>query len=223
MFSIESINKNIGIQDCLIFPIGHKCSSALSSRIANMRECSLPFDWCEHVFPKKVIDILKNKFEDFIPDTFNNLVREGNTNAFYYKNKYDVHICHIDKTKSEEVIAGYKRRVLRAIDILDNSTRNICFLYINEGYFWNKDFRNEDFNKNTFNELVELDTYIKTIYPNLNYKILFIDFVKHDVPDSSNIVNVVINSTELHDVHVDSAVDNFRFYCSKILQVLFEK
>jgi hypothetical protein len=202
--------------------MGHKCSSALSAKMADMRSFSLPFDWCEHLFPKKVIDIFSNNFEDFIPDTFANLVREGNSNVFYYKNKYDVHICHIDVAKADEIIAGYKRRVLRAIDIL-NSDKNVCFLYINEGYLWNKDFRDETFNKQTFSELVELDTFIQIKYPNLKYTIIFIDFVKHDVPTPSNILQIVIKSKQLYDVHIDGAVDYLRLYCSKILQAIVHK
>jgi hypothetical protein len=185
-----------------------------------MRNFSLPFDWCEHVFPKKVINIFENNFENFIPDTFDILVRE-NSGGYYYKNKYDINICHIDIKKTEDIIAAYKRRVLRAIDIL-NGDKNVCFLYVNEGYLWNKDFRVEEVNKETFEELIELDNYIKIKYPNLNYKIIFIDFVKHEVPPESNIVSMVVKAPKLYDEHIDSVVNDFRLHCSKLLNAIIK-
>ena len=221
MFSSDIDGCSIELENCVFFSIGHKCSSAIAARTAGLRSFALPFDWCEHVFPQKVINVLENNFEDFIPDTFDNLlVPEEKENICYYKNKYDIHICHIDSTKTEEIIAAYKRRILRAIDVL-NGTQNVCFLYANEGYLWNKDFRYEDFNKQTFAELVAFDTYIKTKYPQLKYKIVFIDFVKHDVPAQSNIVNMVVHSTEVYDVHIDGVVNDFRIHCAKLLNAIF--
>ena len=215
MFSSD-IKESISIKDAVFFPIGHKCSSAMALNVVGMRHFSLPFDWCEHLFPKKVIEIFEDNFEKFIPD--DDLVCVNTDWGYYHKNKYDVHISHIDIGKIAETIASYKRRILRAIDLL-NGTKTLLFLYINEGYLWNKDFRDEDFNKKTFEELVELDTYIKTRYPELKYKILFIDFVKHDVPPTSNIVNMIVKSTHLYDVHIDNIVSEFRIHCSKLLHL----
>jgi hypothetical protein len=217
MFSSDIITERISNENAVFFPIGHKCSSAMALKNAGMRHLSLPFDWCEHLFPKKVIEIFEDNFEKFIPDAEDDLVCVNTAYGYYHKNEYDVHVCHIDIDIIAETIASYKRRILRAIDLL-NGTKTLLFLYVNEGYLWNKEFRNEDFNKNTFEELVELDTYIKKRYPQLKYKILFIDFVKHDVPETSNIVNMVIQSTDLYDVHIDSVVADFRIHCSKLLQ-----
>jgi hypothetical protein len=218
MFSSEIPNP-IKLDKCVTFPIGHKCSSALSANIAGIRHFSLPLDWCEHLFPKKLIRVFENNFEDFLPDKLEELVRENTSNVFYYKNKYDIHICHIDINKQDEIIRAYKRRVLRAIELL-SGTGNICFLYINEAYLWDRDFRSEEFNKKTFDELVELDTYIKTKYPTINYKILFIDFVKHKVPIESNIVMITVKSRALYDVHLDDPVNEFRNYCAKIIKMI---
>jgi hypothetical protein len=207
---------DFNLKECVVFPVGHKCSSALAAISAGVRLFSLPFDWCGTLFPKKVISVFSNDFVDFVPDTFDNLLKHD-LFGDYYINKYDIRISHIDKNKGDDTILTYKRRIDRAMEIL-NGTQPVCFLYINEGYLWDKKFRKDGFNKQIFEELLELDRFIASKYPQLKYKILFIDFVKHTVPAESNIIPIVVHSTKLTNVHIFEDVTAFREYCGKMLK-----
>jgi hypothetical protein len=77
MFSYNRYNPN-GIpiiSDSHVIPFGHRCSSALVCKYANLRKFSLPFDWTIPTFPGKIQRILENDFQDFIPDVRNHVVR----------------------------------------------------------------------------------------------------------------------------------------------------
>ena len=76
------INKN----NYYVIPFGHRCSSALSCKYANIRSFSLPFDWAIPLFPSKIKKVLENNFNDFIPDVHNNI----------FKNKYDFSLAHFN-------------------------------------------------------------------------------------------------------------------------------
>jgi len=65
---------------------------------------------------------------------------------------------------------------------------------------------------------------MKKKYTNINYNILYFNFIEHKIPEDSNIINIVLNSTNLYDsndLYESSVVDNFRRYCGEILTELF--
>jgi hypothetical protein len=192
-----------------IIPFGHRCTSALACKYANIRIFSLPFDWTIPLFPKKIQNVLENNFEDFIPDVHNGI----------FVNKYDFMLVHFN-SNIDVGIEEYKRRIDRFNYILNQPTK-IYFVYINEDYLYNNNFREDEFNNNIFNEMLELEKFIKDKYVNVDFNILYFNFKHHNIPTNSNIINIVLHSTNLYNTHDDAPVEYFRNYCGKILSELF--
>jgi hypothetical protein len=197
------INKN----DYYIIPFGHRCSSALACKYANIRNFSLPFDWCIPLFPKKIQNVLKNNFDDFIPDVHNNI----------FNNKYDITLFHFNSDINTG-IEEYKRRIERFNNII-NEPKKIYFVYINEDYLYDTRFRDDKFNDDIFNEMLELENFIKNKYINIDFNILYFNFKQHNIPTNSNIINIVLNSSNFFDTPQNQ--EDLRIYCGKILTELF--
>jgi hypothetical protein len=211
MFSYKINNPNnfIITNDAYAIPFGHRCTSALACRHANVRHFSLPFDWTIPLFPKKIQKVLENNFDDFIPDVYNGI--------FY--NKYDFLLDHFNSN----IINGieeYKRRIDRFNNLM-NQHKKLYFIYINEDYIYNINYRNDEFNDNIFNEMLELETFIKDKYINIDYNILYFNFKHHNIPINSNIINIVLDKSDIYYINNAPPVDEFRKDCGKILKDLF--
>jgi hypothetical protein len=195
--SCENANKDI-----------NDVPNALACKYANIRKFSLPFDWNIPLFPNKIQKILENNFDDFIPDVKNNI----------FNNKYGVHLAHFNSNINDG-IDEYKRRIDRFNNII-NQSKKIYFVYINEDYLYDEVYRRDDFNDNIFNEMLELEKFIKDKYINIDYNILYFNFKHHNIPTNSNIINIVLHSTNLYDEECPEAYE-LRPYCGKILAHLF--
>ena len=212
MFSYTINNPNnfiIQNDDYYIIPFGHRCSSAIACIYANIRKFSLPFDWCIPLFPKKIKKVLENSFDDFIPDVYNGI----------FNNKYDFFLVHFNSNINDGV-EEYKRRIDRFNDTI-NQPKKIYFIYINEDYLYNSNYRQDDFNNDIFNEMLELEQFIKNKYINIDYNILYFNFKHHNVPSNSNIINIILCTTNLYDTESIAPVGNLRIYCGEILAKLF--
>jgi hypothetical protein len=201
-------NFNI-INDCFAIPFGHRCTSALACKYADIRKFSLPFDWNIPAFPSKIQKVLENNFDDFIPD-----VHKG-----IFVNKYDIKFPHFNPNINDGV-EEYKRRIDRFNDII-NKPKKIYFIYINEDYLYVNSYRQDEFNDNIFNEMLELEKFIKNKYINIDYNILYFNFKHHNIPKNSKILNIVLHTTNLYDSHNGAPYVNLRNYCGKILSELF--
>jgi len=211
MFSyvINNPNNFVINDDYVVIPFGHRCSSAIACKFASIRNFSLPFDWTMPLFPNKIQKVLENNFDDFIPDVHNGI--------FY--NKYDFLLAHFNPNINDG-IEEYKRRIYRFIDII-NQSKKIYFVYINEDYLYDNNFRQDEFNFNIFNEMLELEKFMKDKYININYNILYFNFKHHNIPTNSNIINIVLHTTNLYDNENDAPFNDLRIYCGKILVELF--
>jgi len=216
MYSYEMNNPNniVIVNDYNIIPFGHRCTSAIACNYANIRKFSLPFDWCGLLFPKKFQNVLENNFEDFIPD-----ISDVSNGIFH--NKYKFSLRHFNPDISTG-IEQYKRRIARFNNVI-NQPKKIYFIYINEDYLFNSFFSKEEYNNNIFNDMLELETFMKNKYVNIDYTILYFNF-RHDIiPSSSNIINIVLRTTNLYDTR-DANTNihqELRIYCGKILSELF--
>jgi hypothetical protein len=211
MFSnvINNPNNFVIKNEYVVIPFGHRCSSALACKYANIRNFSLPFDWCIPVFPNKIIKVLENNFENFVPDVYNGI----------FNNKYGINFPHFNPNINNGV-EEYKRRIDRFIDII-NQPKKIYFVYINEDYLYNDYYRQDVFNDYIFNQMLELEKFIKSKYINIDYNILYFNFKHENIPTNSNIINIVLHSTNLYDTHNSAPFNDFRNYCGKILAELF--
>lgn len=211
MFShvINNPNNFVIKNDYVVIPFGHRCTSALACKYANIRKCSLPFDWTIPLFPNRIQKVLENNFNDFIPDVHN-----GN-----YFNKYGIGLAHFNDNINVG-IEEYKRRIDRFNDII-NQPKKIYFVYINEDYLYDNSYREDEFNNNIFNEMLELENFIKDRYINIDYNILYFNFKHHNIPTNSKIINIVLHTTNLYDTESSSPFEDLRIYCGKILAELF--
>jgi hypothetical protein len=109
MFSYVLNNPNNFVikNDYVVIPFGHRCSSALACKYANIRKFSLPFDWTIPLFPNKIQKVLENNFNDFIPDVHNGI----------FCNKYDFILRHFNSNINNGV-EEYKRRIDRFNNII---------------------------------------------------------------------------------------------------------
>jgi hypothetical protein len=215
-FSINNPNNFIILNDNTnnynVIPFGHRCSSALASKYANIRNFSLPFDWGIPFYPNIIKNILANDFDGFTEFTY------SDNNSYVSNQKYDFGSYHYNSDHNINV-ETFNRRIDRFNDIIIQS-KKIYFIYINEDYLYDNNYRNE-FNQNIFIDMLELEKFIKEKYINIDYNILYFDFKHHNIPKNSNIINIVINSTNLYEIHDDSPYEEFRNYCGKILSELF--
>jgi hypothetical protein len=212
MFSyvINNPNNFVIKNDYFIIPFGHRCSSALACKYANIRIFSLPFDWSNPAFPNKIKKVLENNFEDFIPDVHNGI----------FQNKYGFELSHFNPNINNG-IEEYKRRIDR-FNYIINQAKKIYFVYINEDYLYNNSYRQDEFNDNIFNEMLELEKFIKDKYINIDYNILYFNFKHHNIPTNSNIINIVLHTTNLYDTENCSPYEMLRIYCGTILAELFK-
>ena len=127
------------------------------------------FDWTIPSLPNKIKKVLENDFVDFIPD-----VRNG-----IFHDVYDFTLAHFNYNR-DEGIDEYKRRIDRFKNIINLSTK-LYFVYINEDYLYDNKYREEEFNHNNFNEMLELKKYIREKYIKIDYNILYFNFMKHKI------------------------------------------
>jgi hypothetical protein len=174
-----------------------------------MRKFSLPFDWTSPAFPKKIQNVLENNFEDFIPDDHNGIPH----------NKYDICFPHFNSNINNG-IEEYKRRIERFNDIMSHPKKKY-FIYINEDYLYDSNYRGDEFNDRIFNEMLELEKFIKNKYINIDYNILYFNFKHHNIPEDSNIINIVLHTDNLYHNHDNAPIEDLRYYCGKFLSNLF--
>jgi hypothetical protein len=191
-----------------VIPFGMRCTSALVCKWAQLRKISLPFDWTIPTLPHKIKNVLENNFDEFIP----NIPR-----TFF--NKYDIGLAHFN-TNIPEGIEQYKRRIERFNNIINSSDKKY-FIYINEDFLYDKKFRVENFNQKMFQDMLELEIFIKEKYTNIDYTIIYFNFTEEKIPSNSNIFNIVINTSQYFESESDAPVTQFRIFCAKILAELF--
>jgi hypothetical protein len=211
MFSYKIHNPNNFViqNDYHVIPFGFRCTSALACKFANIRKFSLPFDWTVPLLPKQIKQVLENDFVDFIPD-----VNNGN-----FTNKYDILLAHFNSNIAVG-IEEYFRRINRFMTFI-NQPQKIYFVYINEDYLYEPHFRDDAVNDNVFNDMLELEHFIKNKYVNIDYNILYFNFKQHIIPTNSNIINIVLHTSNVYNSPDDSPYGEFRHYCGKILSELF--
>jgi hypothetical protein len=214
MFShyVNNSNNITITNDFYAVPFGQRCTSALACKYANIRFFSLPFDWTIPLFPSTIKKILENNFENFLPDAS---VIEQNA----YFNIYDIALAHFNPD-TEKGIEEYKRRIDRFNYIMHDSKKKY-FVFINEDYLYNNNYRDDNFNNHIFNEMLELEQFLKEKYTNIDYNILYFNFKHHVIPENSNIINIVLHTTNVYDNEKVQAVIDFRQYCASILAGIF--
>ena len=150
---------------------------------------------------------MENDFKNFIPDVHNDI----------FKNEYDFNLVYFNKNINDG-IEEYKRRIERFNNIINNKDK-IYFIYINEDYFHDEEYRKSvDTN---FKEMLDLELFLKSKYVNIDFNILYFDFKEHIIPLNSNIINIVLQTSKLYDSYENCPLLDFRKYCGRILSEIF--
>jgi hypothetical protein len=217
MFSYRLHNPNqFSIQqDSIVVPFGHRCTSALVCKYANLRKFSLPFDWTIPAFPSRIQQVLENHFQDFIPDIHDPEILTNNL-----QNRYYLVLSHFNHDIPKGV-EEYTRRIERFNALLQQSSKKVYFVYINEDYLYDPFYRAPDFNDQIFSEMILLEKYLKTTYPNLDFTILYFNFREHSIPPDSNILQILLETNQTFDSFYPDYAEQFRNYCGEILTHLF--
>ena len=225
LFSHDLINPNnliIDKENSDFIPFGRRCTSAIACNEAKLRVFSLPFDWVAPLFPYKIHNVLKENFNDFFPD------RTGRTRFGRRKlmNKYGIKFPHYPKNKTmgDQQLT---RRIDRFNEIMVNSKKKY-FIYIDEDYFYHEEFRTKEFNDTIFNDMLNLEVFLKNKYENLDYCILYFNFVDITIPQDSKIIQIKLHShnhynctTEALKKRIERVINRFRGYCGELLGELF--
>lgn len=193
-----------------VIPFGHRCTSALACKYSGVRKYSLPFDWVIPLYPGKIKDILENDFEDFIPDVHRNL----------FHNKYNVSLKHFNRD-IDAGIQEYERRIARFKNVMTEPDTKY-FVYINEDYLYEDAYRQDDLNNVIFNEMLDLEKYIKNKYVGIKYRILYFNFKCHTIPSYSNIIAITLDTTSVFTNRKTAPYEEFRNYCGQILSDIFK-
>jgi hypothetical protein len=88
-----------------------------------------------------------------------------------------------------------------------------------------KKFREKEFNDYIFMQMLNLEIYLKEKYKNIDYVILYFNFVEHEIPPDSNIINITVHTKKVYDEINNKATieySKFRQYCGKILCTMFK-
>lgn len=139
----------------IFIPIGIDCGVASYLKSNNLRSFSLPFDWV--VTYNGVTDIISSRFDGYLfPDKLN-----ISCNTKFVHNTFPV-----DYEKM-------KRRVDRFLELLENKEKELVF--IRKGHYihhHSEAEKNSCVLKNDLQECYDLDTHLKTTYPDLTYRII---------------------------------------------------
>jgi hypothetical protein len=135
----------------MYIPIGIDCGNAEILKSQNKRNCSFPFDWV--VTYQGVSEIIKNKFNNYIPDDCNKF------------NKYGTLFVHHHFPNDREKMI---RRINRLLDALNQGEEKIIF--IKKGHFshHHQEFSNI---KSDIQDSIDLDNIMKEMYPTTKYEI----------------------------------------------------
>jgi hypothetical protein len=180
----------------VVVPFGHRCTSAIACKMAGLRSFSLPFDWINSGYPRKLHNVMRHNFIDFV-----------------------ILLAHVNKNRDEGV-DQYNRRIQRFREVMQ-SDKLVIFVSIYEDYLYNQMHRDEEYHNDVFQGLIETEQFCKRIR-NPPCLFIHIDFVERKVPKDSNIVQVIVKPDKLYDSFEESSYGGFREYCGQILQKVFD-
>jgi len=215
-------------------PIGYNCFTSMLLVNLGLRKSAYPLDWVISN-PTFVLQYFKTKFENYyLPSPSSNRNYMNQEFEWFKTNRYsnkDSDLQFKDKNENLDTISVYEenkllfdRRINRLLELLE-SKKDESVLFVYTGEYKVNSRKNESFEKNMAeNEeihsksLFELNDYIKTTYPLLNFDILIIyvnKYNKHElIFKKENIIQV--------NVDIEENVDEInRKKLTEILRPLF--
>lgn len=173
-----------------------------------------PFSWVNCYSCKNILDILENKFEHFLENQLPKGKVNDNTKDIYKINEYS--FAHYNMCLSE-TIKSFERKIQRFLSYINDDTSNILFVYINEDYIFNEDYR--DYDDENYEYLKKINDYLSLNYPKLKFTIFNIVFKKRE--NYKNIDNIFYIPKKFKYVNLKSKTKvypTFRKECQNILK-----
>jgi hypothetical protein len=146
----------------LLIPLGVDCQITFLLRDNLLRTASWPFDWT--VTYNGVSDIIKNKFQGYLPTT-----PTVNENA-----KVSCHTYFMHNTFPEDS-EHMNRRIDRFLDLLNGGDQELVFIRRGHSHHHHKEAN--DFGvciKDDLQDMEELYDHLQNTYPYLKFRILLI-------------------------------------------------
>lgn len=194
----------------ITIPIGIDCGTADYLKRNNIRQLSLPFDWC--VTYNGITDIVKNNFSNFLPT--NNLSISNSSYTSYTSFVHNIFPADIDTMN---------RRIKRFMDLL--STKDEELIFIKKGHANHN--HSEALNlgcqiKNDIVDCEEFYLFLQNNYPKLKFKIMCIINCSQcfdcDKIYTSNFENMTIYNIITENTMID--MEKFEKVLSILLQAI---
>jgi hypothetical protein len=150
--------------------LGGFCTSGRIDRDLELNKFALPFDFIRSKF-YGVNELIKNDFLEFLPEkgtSPDDIRGEGGELTIYFRN---THTFYHHNLLDNNIYEAFNRRINRFINLLNNEKEIIFYRVITSQFISDEINLRENF----YNTL-------KIKYSNLNFKIIFIGFVKNNTP-----------------------------------------
>jgi len=180
-----------------LVPLGSNCSTTkILIDVLKLRLERNPFEWntCNNL--KKVIDLLKNKFDNFLRK--DQIPIMSSNEEFAFKNDYDMLFNHEAQKNSEnnkweinekirdEIFEKYNRRILRTLQKINEAEKIIFFRFVPEYYFV-PEGNIHNFPKKTNKENQDTLNELKNIYRKKNIECIYVN----NIEQMQNFINYI--------------------------------
>lgn len=162
------MNNQTKLKANYVLSIGHRCTSQIAINNVFGKSITTPFSWINVYNSKNVFEAIKTKFKDFY------IMNQDNINIRDIKDRT---VCNINYASfghylySNETKLDFERKIERFLNLL-KSKDSILFIYSVEDYMYRKEYRES--NLITY-YLIKLSEYLSNEYPQLKFKILYIN------------------------------------------------
>jgi len=203
-----------------IVSLGHRCTSQIAiNYVSNNSNCigeTSPFSWVNNFNANNIHQVIETNFTTYL----SNIEKEPYHLDINLPLKSSHGFGHYDLS-DKRVQESFERKIHRFMNTLNNDNRNILFVYINEDFLYNEDYRLYD--DRIYEDLKILHDFIENRYPKLKFKLFNIAFNEKD--NYKNITNVyykpkkIISKKDWHEnMSIRSNLENeFRGDCGQLL------
>jgi hypothetical protein len=178
-----------------LVPIGSNCSTTkIMENILNIKQERNPFEWNTCNSARKVVDLLKNNFNNFIKKE--QILLQSSDNEFAFTNNHEMVFNHetqnisgkwtIDEKIRQEIIEKYERRIKRTLQKLKEAEKIIFFRFMPE-YFYVPDENKHNFpKKDKENGQIIIDE-LKNVYNKKQVECYYIN----NIDKMNNFINYI--------------------------------
>ena len=156
-----------------VYCIGYNCSTVLVSKELQLRKYASVFDWC-HVGPTGVSSVLAYLYINGVDKTFKKLIPDISNTESNIESGFEMLMPHYKNT--QESRDKFLRRLKRLNILLNDTDRNILFLYVGPAHPSHRlEIGGELLSDQPINGLIKISKIISMYRPKNTYQICCID------------------------------------------------